>query len=50
MKNTDNMEHCSIIDAACPYNFGCDVCRLNNDYEEAAEKSRKLTEIPKSEG
>lgn len=41
----DEMERCEIIDAICPYEHGCNVCRLHNAYEDAREKSRKLEEI-----
>jgi len=43
MKSIGDMEHCSIIGAVCPYEYGCRVCRLHNDYEEAREKSQKIT-------
>lgn len=44
MKKINELEHCSIIDAACPYDCECDICRLHNDYEDAKEKSHKMTE------
>lgn len=43
-RKSERDNHCSIIDAACPYDYGCDACRLHNDYENAKEKSHKLTE------
>ena len=42
MKRMDDTEFCEIIKSACPYDHGCSVCRLNNDYEVALEKSREL--------
>ena len=44
MKAISDTEFCEIIKSACPYDHGCSVCRLNNDYETALQKSRKLVE------
>ena len=44
MDDIADMEHCSIIDAICPYEHGCTWCRLHNDYEEAKEKARRIEE------
>ena len=44
MDDIAGMEHCSIIDAICPYEHGCAWCRLHNDYEEAKEKARRIEE------
>lgn len=45
MKTISDMEFCGIIEAVCPYDHSCNVCRLHNAYEDAREKSRKLEEI-----
>lgn len=42
MERVAEMEHCHIIDATCPYEHGCNMCRLHNDYEAAKEKARKI--------
>nr|WP_300679320.1 hypothetical protein [uncultured Acetatifactor sp.] len=44
MDDIADMEHCSIIDAICPYEHGCTWCRLHNDYEAAREKARRIEE------
>lgn len=44
MKDIADMEHCSIIDAICPYEHSCSVCRLHSDYETAKEKAKMLAE------
>ena len=44
MKTIFDTELCEIIKSACPYDYGCDMCRLHNDYEKTLEKSRKLME------
>ena len=44
MDDIAGMEHCSIIDAICPYEHGCTWCRLHNDYEDAREKAHKIME------
>lgn len=44
MKTISDMEFCGIIEAVCPYDHSCNVCRLQNDYEVAMEKSRRLVE------
>lgn len=44
MDDIAGMEHCSIIDAICPYEHGCALCRLHNDYEDAREKARRIEE------
>lgn len=44
-------ERCDIIDAACPYDYSCSICRLHNDYEAALEKARELAdEMERSKG
>lgn len=40
MKNIANAEYCSIINAVCPYEHSCSVCRLHSDYETAKEKAK----------
>ncbi len=44
MENITDMEHCNIIDSACPYDYSCSMCRLHNDYEAALERSREMVE------
>lgn len=44
MRDKTDIEYCSIIDTVCPYDHGCSVCRLHNDYEDAVEKARRMTE------
>lgn len=44
MKSMADMEFCNIIGTVCPYDHGCDMCRLHNDYETALEKSREMVE------
>lgn len=34
--------HCGILNDVCPYEFGCDVCRLYSDYEAAKEMAKRL--------
>ena len=51
MKAITDREHCDIIDAACPYDYSCSMCRLHSDYETALEKSRELAaEMERSKG
>ena len=51
MKSISDTELCEIIKSACPYEHGCDMCRLHNDYEVALQKSRELTEnLERSKG
>lgn len=47
MKSINDIAHCSIINAICPYEYDCNVCRLYNDFEEAMEKARKMEESQK---
>lgn len=44
MKATIDMDHCDIIDAICPYEHSCSVCRLHRDYEKTKEKAKILVD------